>query len=165
MEIRVASALSSFRRFHVAAAPGFPFRIRCVNAYRCALRISPARAPSGCAGGGIFRLPRSARPSAPPVLEPAVAHLLRSRDCACRQSCGFPRASSSGLASGSYRESFLSRPFPGRRPMGWPDCSGVPHLPAAPSLRLRVSPNPASTAGSMMTPDLPEPCIPGLSRG
>lgn len=61
-----------------------------------------------------------------------------------------PRSAPSGFASGY---SFRVAPNPLSLGAGWwlPELPRSPHPPALPSLRLRVSPNPASTAGSMMT--------------
>jgi hypothetical protein len=62
-----------------------------------------------------------------------------------------PRAAPSGFASGGTFES-PRIPAPLAPGDGVAEFPQPPHPPALPSLRLRVSPNPASTAGLTVTP-------------
>jgi len=98
----------------------------------------------------IFELPRTSRSSVLPVLELSVSLALRSSRLLLPTTLWVsPRASSSGLASGL---SFRVSPDSYSLGVGWwiPEFPQSSQPPAPPSLRLQVSLNPASTAGSMI---------------
>jgi hypothetical protein len=90
----------------------------------------------------VLELPRLPHLPASPAVNLRVAPDLRSACVAFQPISGFPAF----VPSGSTGWLIL-----GSRPESRP--------PAAPSMRLRVSPAPASTAGSMMNPSKLELCI------
>jgi len=150
MELRVASNFASFS-VPGAEAWGFPARL-------CS-PVTPADEVPG--------LPRFPHLPAVPATDLRVTPNLSSFNASGAGASGFPWASRfqlrlpvwlrvapplspSGFALGSIlRVSPVSRSFGS----GWwfAELPRFPHPPASPSLRIRVSPNPASTAGSMMT--------------
>jgi hypothetical protein len=153
MDLRVAPNLASFSASG-ALALGHP---------AARSPVAPADDSPGCPGFFIFRLCRR--------MESRVAPNLASFGASGAGALGFPTAmlirerlpvwlrvaphpAPSGFALvrvfGSPRILAPMAPADGTPKLPW-----IPHPPALPSLRLRVSPNPASTAGWMMISRLP----------
>jgi len=165
MRLRVAPLPASSG---VAGRPSFELpRRSCPSALPVAKLRSPRtsllrlRLPihsTGCPAFCIFRLcrrpahelPRSPRPSALQALAPWVAPRLRTSRCASRWFGEFPRAAIFRLCLGFKSSGCPAVSLPWRRLIG-PQVASVPAPSGLPSLRLQVSLNPASTAGSMMT--------------
>jgi len=98
----------------------------------------------------IHELPRGSRPLAPLALMLWVAPRPRASSCASQCGGEFPRACTFRLCLSFDSSGCPSVSLPWRRLMVSRVASG-PAPSGLPSLRLQVSLNPASTAGSMMT--------------
>jgi len=158
MPSRVAPTRASFGAAG-AAVCGSP---RCCalpgSSSRWGLQVSPHSSPSGCTGGGPSSCPES------PVLR--RLRCLSSRLPSNSALRGTPPDEAASFPARFILRFGLGIEFPGcpGAPLLWrrlmdtelPRCS---HLPASPPLRLQVSLDPASAAGSMMTPGLLELCI------
>jgi hypothetical protein len=153
MDLRVASNLASFSGTGCASpgcpgSPLFPCRLP------MRLRVAPNSASSGRAKGESASLPASSLLWLRRRMDLRVSSNFAPSDApgdevpGCPGSCIFLR-----------RQRLNLRVAPFLRSSGCADgwFSGlprIPHPPVVPLLRLRVSPNPASAAGSMMTPQL-----------
>lgn len=118
-------------------------------------RVAPVPSSSGFAGDPISRLPRISR------LRRFRCWCLRVSPRHCSPDAP-PGATASYPASSTFRLCLGFRAFELPRTLsplapadGFPSSPGFAHPPASPSLRLRVAPVPASTAGLMMTSRFP----------